>query len=99
MESEISILSVHRIFSPAAPELDSDQVSPTASKRCATIHKIEEAVKRDYGEIGYYGRPITQLSRSELLAALGELVDMYKESKRKNEKCKELLGAEKFEEL
>jgi len=54
---------------------------------------------RNFSEIGYYGRPITELSRAELLAAVAELADMYNESKRKNEKCKEILGAEKFNSL
>ena len=54
---------------------------------------------RDYSKIGYYGRPITDLSRDELLAAFVELLDIYDEIKRKNEKCKEVLGAKKFESL
>ena len=40
--------------------------------------KIKGANK-NYGKIGYYGKPITDLSREELLAAIGELVDMYYE--------------------
>ena len=54
---------------------------------------------RDYSKIGYYGRPITDLSRDELLVAFAELVDIYAEIKRKNEKCKEVLGEKKFESL
>jgi len=50
-------------------------------------------------KIGYYGRPITELSREELLAAIAELADIYNECKRKNEKCREILGKEKFESL
>ena len=61
--------------------------------------KMGDVSIRNYSEIGYYGRPITELSRAELLAALAELVDMHKECKRKNEKCKEILGAERFESL
>jgi hypothetical protein len=33
------------------------------------------------------------------LNALAELVDMYNEVKRKNEKCKEVLGEKKFDSL
>ena len=62
-------------------------------------HKDENTTTKDYSTIGYYGRPITDLSRDELLAAFAELVDMYKEIKRKNEKCKEVLGEKKFESL
>ena len=61
--------------------------------------KMGDVTLRNYSEIGYYGRPITELSRAELLAALAELVDMYNECKRKNKKCKEILGAEKFDSL
>ena len=61
--------------------------------------KMGDVSIRNYSEIGYYGRPITELSRAELLAAVAELADMYNESKRKNEKCKEILGAEKFNSL
>jgi len=55
--------------------------------------------EKNYSTIGYYGRPITDLSKDELLAALAELVGMYKEIKRKNEKCKEILGEKKFDSL
>jgi hypothetical protein len=55
--------------------------------------------KEDFAKIGYYGRPITDLSRDELLAAFAELSDMYAEIKRKNDKCKEVLGKKKFESL
>ncbi len=43
---------------------------------------------RDFSAIGYYGRPITALSKKELLAAFAELVDIYKECQKKtvNEK-------------
>ena len=61
--------------------------------------KMGDVTLRNYSEIGYYGRPITELSRAELLAALAELVDMYNECKRKNEKCREILGVERFESL
>ena len=54
---------------------------------------------RDYTTIGYYGRPITELSRDELLEAFAELVEIYKECKDKNNRCKEVLGAEKFDAL
>ena len=61
--------------------------------------KMGDVSIRNYSEIGYYGRPITELSRSELLAAVADLAEMYNECKRKNEKCKEILGAEEFESL
>ncbi len=64
-----------------------------------THNKDENTTTKDYSTIGYYGRPITDLSRDELLAAFAELVDMYKEIKRKNEKCKEVLGEKKFDSL
>ncbi len=64
-----------------------------------THHKEENSATKDYSTIGYLGRPITDLSRDELLAAFGELVEMYKEIKRKNEKCKKVLGEKKFESL
>ena len=64
-----------------------------------THNKDENTTTKDYSTIGYYGRPITDLSRDELLAAFAELVDMYKEIKIKNEKCKEVLGEKKFESL
>ena len=56
-----------------------------------------KAIERDYSDIGYYGRPITALSRKELLAAFSELVDIYKESE--NKRCKEVLRDVKFEAL
>jgi hypothetical protein len=37
-------------------------------------------------EIGYHGRPITQLKRDELISALTELAKMYKECKKKIKK-------------
>ena len=61
--------------------------------------KMGGVTLRNYSEIGYYGRPITELSRAELLAALAELVDMYNECKRENKKSKEILGADRFESL
>ena len=64
-----------------------------------THDKDENTTTKDYSTIGYNGRPITDLSRDELLAAFAELVDMYKEIKRKNEKCKEVLGERKCESL
>ncbi len=64
-----------------------------------THNKDEHTATKDYSTIGYRGRPITDLSRDELLAAFAELVEMYKEIKRKNEKCKEVLGEKKFESL
>jgi hypothetical protein len=54
-----------------------------------TRHKDENTTTKDYSTIGYYGRPITDLSRDELLVALAELVDI----------CKEVLGEKKFESL
>jgi len=52
----------------------------------------------DFSKIGYYGRPITDLTREELLEAFAELVDLYQEYKRKNERLKEALG-EKYDDL
>ena len=37
-------------------------------------------------EIGYYGRPITQLKKDELISALTELSKMYLECKKKIKK-------------
>ena len=37
-------------------------------------------------EIGYYGRPITQLNRDELISAVTELCKMYKECENKIKK-------------
>ena len=59
----------------------------------------ENTTTRDYSEIAYYGRPITKLTKEELLAAFAELVDIYTEVKTKNDKCKKLLGDKKFESL
>ena len=59
----------------------------------------KDKTTKEYSKIGYYGRPITDLSKKELLAAFAELVEIYKEAKRKNEKCKEVLGKKKFESL
>ncbi len=56
-----------------------------------------KAIERDYSDIGYYGRPITVLSRKELLVAFAELVDIYKESE--NKRCQEVLRDVKFEAL
>ena len=38
-------------------------------------------------DIGYYGRPITELKRDELISAITELAKMYKESEGKNKIC------------
>ena len=59
----------------------------------------ERPVKRDYSKIGFYGRPITELSRDELLAAIAELAELYQESRRKNKRCREVLGPEKYGSL
>ncbi len=60
----------------------------------------EKNVKdRNCSEIGYYGRPVTELNREELLAAFAELAELYKKSQRKNKKCQEVLGADKFDSL
>ena len=61
--------------------------------------KKESPAKRNYSRIGFYGRPITELTRDELLAALGELAELYRESQRKNEKCREVIGQKKFDSL
>ena len=62
------------------------------------MERLNLARYRDYSEIGYYGRPITDLTREELLEAFAELVDLYQEYKRKNERLKEALG-EKYDDL
>lgn len=59
----------------------------------------EDTLTIDISRIGYFGRPIKDLSRDELLSAFAELVDTNKEVKRKNEKCKEILGEKRFESL
>ena len=61
-----------------------------------THDKDENTATKDYSTIGYHGRPITDFSRDELLAAFAELADMYEEIKIKNKKCKEVLGEERF---
>ena len=38
-------------------------------------------------EIGYYGRPISDLSKDELLDAFVELFMIYEESERKSKNC------------
>ena len=53
----------------------------------------------DYSKIGYYGKPITELSRDELLAAVAELDELYKESQRKNKKYQDVLGKKKLDSL
>lgn len=54
---------------------------------------------RDFSKIGCYGRPITELSKEELLVAFAELVDLYNEYKLKNERLEKILGNEKFSSL
>ena len=61
--------------------------------------KERRATERNFATIGNYGRPITDLDKDELLAAIAELVDIYNECKRKNERCSEILGKEKFDSL
>ncbi len=58
-----------------------------------------ETPPKKFSKIGYYGRPITDLSREELLAAFAELVDLYNQSRRKINKCRKALGKEKFDAL
>jgi len=62
-------------------------------------NEAKNTTTRDYSEIGYHGRPITELSKKELLAAFAELAELYKEGRRKNKKCQEVLGADKFDSL
>ena len=38
-------------------------------------------------EIGYYGRPISDLSKDELLDAIVELCMIYEESEKKSKNC------------
>lgn len=63
------------------------------------MSKVKERIdtKMSFAAIGYYGRPITDLDTDELLAAIAELVEMYNECKRKNDRCREILGKEKFD--
>ena len=59
----------------------------------------KKETKRNYSNIGYYGRPISELSRDELMAAFAELAELYQESQRKNKKCQEVLGKVRFDSL
>ena len=56
-----------------------------------------KVIEKDFSDIGYYGRPITVLSRKELLVAFAELVDVCKAYEDKNKACKEVLKDAKFE--
>jgi len=44
-------------------------------------------------KIGYYGRPITALSKAELLDALSDLVTVIHNCSQKHEACKEAFRA------
>lgn len=61
--------------------------------------KKDTTILINYDDIGYYGRPITELTHEELLAAFADLCKIYKECERKNKKCKEILGDKKFNSL
>ncbi len=51
-------------------------------------------------EIGYYGRPISDLSKDELLDAIVELCMMYEESEKKRKNCcKKVLRDDKLKIL
>ncbi len=51
-------------------------------------------------EIGYYGRPISDLSKDELFDAIFELCMMYEESEKKNKNCcKKVLRGSKLKVL
>ena len=47
-----------------------------------------------FDEIGYYGRPITELSKDELLRALAEVCTALRDNEIKLELCEKLLGEE-----
>ena len=64
-----------------------------------TKDRDSKTTERDFSNIGYYGRPITDLNREELLCAFAELLDIYKECEYINNRCKEVLGDKKYEEL
>ena len=46
-------------------------------------------------DIGYYGKPITQLTRDELLNVISELAGIIQECSIKDEKIKEFLYVKK----
>ena len=58
------------------------------------LASTEVGKARDYSSIGYYGRPISELNRDELLAALVELAELYKECKWLNYLYQEILATE-----
>ena len=47
-------------------------------------------------EIGYYGRPITELKRDELLELLTKLSTLLRQCHCENEKCREILRTDKL---
>ena len=56
-----------------------------ARKISASEKKIKAPPSEDLSpsEIGYYGRPITELKKDELISALTELAKMYRDTIRK----------------
>ena len=46
-------------------------------------------------EIGYYGRPITDLTRDELLEAFTELCIILEQCRADNDACRKMLSREK----
>jgi hypothetical protein len=70
-----------------------DVIMPTSVRRASrkTLTSEEESIFSSKevlspSEIGYYGRPITQLKKDELISALTELSKMYLECKKKIKK-------------
>ena len=49
-------------------------------------------------EIGFYGKPIDQLNRRELIEAIIELASIVNECVSKNKKCEEILRIKKDSE-
>ena len=64
-------------------------MSPPSRRVARKISAPEKEINAPRGEvlspseIGYYGRPITKLNKGELISALTELAEMYKDVKEK----------------
>jgi hypothetical protein len=54
--------------------------------------------KLSSGEIGFYGKPINQLIREELIQALTELASAIKECASDNKKCEKIIFIKKNKE-
>jgi hypothetical protein len=55
--------------------------------------------KVSFDQIGYYGRPISELSREELLEAFAELALLLEACEDKDKKFREILGDKKYKTL